>query len=128
MRKLMLISKAVSCCAHKLNDTMQKRKLQQLQNRIAERMCGAVMWRILGRCAIIWLKENQNMSYEILEKSYATLTDEQQMIVYNLVVSLEKLNSKKNDSPQKRIFGKFSGTAIAVFSDDWEMTEEELCD
>ena len=67
------------------------------------------------------------MSYEILEKSYATLTDEQQMIVYNLVVSLEKLNSKKNDSPQKRTFGKFSGCATAVFSDDWAITEEELC-
>lgn len=35
------------------------------------------------------------MSYEILEKSYSTLTEEQQLIVYNLVLSLEKLNEKK---------------------------------
>ncbi len=68
------------------------------------------------------------MSYEVLEKSYATLTTEQQMVVYNLVMALEKLNSKQNDTPKKRTFGKFSGTATAVFSDDWAMTEEELCD
>ena len=49
-------------------------------------------------------------------------------IIAKMISMIEKSNSKKNDSPQKRTFGKFSGTAIAVFSDDWEMTEEELCD
>lgn len=65
------------------------------------------------------------MSFEILEKSYSTLTEEQQLIVYNLVLSLEKLNEKNNT--KKREFGKFANKAIAKFSDNWEMTEEELC-
>ncbi len=65
------------------------------------------------------------MSYEILEKSYSTLTEEQQLIVYNLVLSLEKLNEKKNT--KKREFGKFANKATVKFSDNWEMTEEELC-
>lgn len=65
------------------------------------------------------------MSYEILEKSYSTLTEEQQLIVYNLVLSLEKLNEKKNT--KKREFGKFANKGTAKFSDNWEMTEEELC-
>lgn len=30
------------------------------------------------------------MSYEILEKTYTALTEEQQQIVYSLVLSLEK--------------------------------------
>ena len=68
------------------------------------------------------------MSYEVLERSYNALTEEQQLIVYNLILSLGKLNVKaeKRERP-KRTFGKFSATAKATFSDDWEMTEEELC-
>lgn len=65
------------------------------------------------------------MSYEILEKTYTTLTEEQQQIVYSLVLSLEKMNEKK--SAKKREFGKFAGKASATFSDSWQMTEEELC-
>ena len=67
------------------------------------------------------------MAYDVLQKSYEILTEEQQMIVYNLVLSLVKLNEKSNESPKKRTFGKFAGKATAVFSDSWEMTEEELC-
>lgn len=65
------------------------------------------------------------MNYEILEKTYTTLTEEQQQIVYSLVLSLEKMNEKK--SSKKREFGKFVGKAKATFSDNWQMTEEELC-
>ena len=67
------------------------------------------------------------MPYAVLEKSYETLTAEQQMIVYNLVLSLEKMNEKQAAQPKKREFGKFCGRATAVFSDDWEMSESELC-
>lgn len=67
------------------------------------------------------------MAYDLLEKNYETLTEEQQMIVYNLVLSLVNLNSKPVESPKKRSFGKFAGKATAVFSDSWEISEEELC-
>ena len=67
------------------------------------------------------------MSYDVLQKNYEVLTEEQQKIVYNLVLSLVNLNTKTVDSPKKRTFGKFTGKAKAVFSDSWEMTEEELC-
>lgn len=67
------------------------------------------------------------MAYDLLEKNYKTLTEEQQMIVYNLVLSLVNLNSKPVESPKKRSFGKFAGKATAVFSDSWEISEEELC-
>lgn len=68
------------------------------------------------------------MSFDVLEKSYETLTDEQQLIVYNLVISLGKLNAKKDEKAlKKRTFGKFTGRATATFSDDWEISEEELC-
>lgn len=40
------------------------------------------------------------MSYEVLEKTYNTLTEEQQAIVYNLVISLGNLNiSVKESAP-----------------------------
>lgn len=39
------------------------------------------------------------MCYEVLEKNYETLTPEQQLIVYNLVISLGKLNAKHNEKP-----------------------------
>ena len=67
------------------------------------------------------------MGFDALQKSYETLTEEQQMIVYNLILSLGKLNEKPVEPPKKRIFGKFAGKATAVFSDSWEMSEEELC-
>ncbi len=68
------------------------------------------------------------MSYDVLEKSYETLTDEQQLIVYNLVISLGKLNAKQDAKAlKKRTFGKFAGRTTATFSDDWEISEEELC-
>lgn len=67
------------------------------------------------------------MAYDLLEKNYETLTEEQQLIVYNLVLSLVNLNSKPMESPKKRTFGKFAGKATAVFSDSWEMSEEDLC-
>ena len=66
------------------------------------------------------------MSYDVLEKSYETLTDEQQLIVYNLVISLGKLNAKQDAKAlKKRTFGKFAGRATATFSDDWEISEED---
>ena len=66
------------------------------------------------------------MSYEVLEKNYNALTEEQQMIVYNLIISLGKLNEKNDVIPKKREFGQYVSKAKAVFSEDWEMTEEEL--
>ena len=36
------------------------------------------------------------MSYEVLEKTYNTLTEEQQAIVYNLVISLGNMNVSIN--------------------------------
>lgn len=67
------------------------------------------------------------MSYEMLEKTYNTLTVEQQTFIYNLVVSLGKLNAQLVDGgSRKREFGKFSGTGRASFSEDWEMSEEEF--
>ncbi|MBR5646979.1 MAG: hypothetical protein IKX23_10110 [Treponema sp.] len=67
------------------------------------------------------------MAFDLLQKNYETLTEEQQMIVYNLVLSLVNLNTKPLETPEKRTFGQFAGKATAVFSDSWEMTEEELC-
>lgn len=67
------------------------------------------------------------MRFDALQKSYETLTEEQQMIVYNLILSLGKLNEKPVEASKKREFGQFTGKATAVFSDSWEMSEEELC-
>ena len=67
------------------------------------------------------------MSYEMLEKNYNALTADQQTFIYNLVVSLGKLNAQLVEvGPRKREFGKFSGTGRASFSEDWEMSEEEF--
>lgn len=65
------------------------------------------------------------MSYEIMEKTFRTLPEEQQQIVYNLVLSLGKL--PQGAAQRKRSFGKFAGKATATFSEDWEMSEAELC-
>ncbi|MBR5167292.1 MAG: hypothetical protein IKW86_04395 [Salinivirgaceae bacterium] len=68
------------------------------------------------------------MSFDVLEKTYKTLTEQQQLMVYDLALSLYKLNmTPKNKPTTKRVFGKFSKTAKAHFSDNWEMTEEEMC-
>ena len=67
------------------------------------------------------------MAYDVFQKSYETLTEEQQMIIYNLVLSLVKMNSKPVETPRKRVFGQYSGKAKVIFSDSWEMSEEELC-
>ena len=64
------------------------------------------------------------MAYEVFQKNYEILTEEQQMVVYNLVLSLANMNERLADAPAKR---KFAGKAKAVFSDSWEMSEEELC-
>ena len=57
------------------------------------------------------------MSYDILEKTYSTLTEEQQTIVYNLVISLGNMNvSMNNHSPvmskdkKLTLFEKFKGS------------------
>lgn len=69
-----------------------------------------------------------DMSYDVLEKNYEMLTAEQQLVVYNLVISLRNLNVNSSYEPaQKRTFGKFAGRATAVFADNWEISEEELC-
>lgn len=69
------------------------------------------------------------MSYDILEKTYNSLTEDQQLIVYNLALSLCKLNiAPKMEGKSKREFGQFSNSAKVSFSDNWETTEEELCD
>ena len=68
------------------------------------------------------------MSYALLKENYDILSEEQQKIVYNLVLSLSKLNERqKVPLVNKRVFGKFAGRATATFSDNWEMSEEELC-
>ncbi|MBR5939617.1 MAG: hypothetical protein IKZ88_00020 [Neisseriaceae bacterium] len=69
------------------------------------------------------------MNYATIERPYNTLTEEQQAIVYDLVLSLAKLNSVKTqpETVQKRTFGKFANTATAVFANDWTITEQDLC-
>ena len=68
------------------------------------------------------------MGYEAIAHDYETLTEEQQMIVYNLIVSLGKLNANQTQTIQKkRVFGQFAGCATAIFSDNWGISEEELC-
>ncbi|MBQ9260072.1 MAG: hypothetical protein IJ187_09530 [Neisseriaceae bacterium] len=69
------------------------------------------------------------MSYAAIEHSYNTLTQEQQVIVNDLIVSLAKLNKRnlKEKARPKRTFGQFSGRATAIFSNTWSMTEDELC-
>ncbi len=68
------------------------------------------------------------MTYEVLKKAYSTLTPEQQMVVYNLVISLMNLNLKSAQTVlPRRQFGKFAGLAKASFSENWEMSPEELC-
>lgn len=66
------------------------------------------------------------MSYEIMEKTFRALPEEQQNIVYNLVLSLGGL--AQSAAPRKRSFGKFAGIATATFSEDWEMSETEMCE
>lgn len=69
------------------------------------------------------------MPYSTFENIYKELTEEQQLIVYNLAMSLLNLGKTKNTSDMgKRRFGKFAKKATVKFSDDWEMTEQELCD
>ena len=68
------------------------------------------------------------MSYEAMKQAYNTLTAEQKSSVYNLTISLMHLNAKLDtQAPRKRTFGQFVGHAKAIFSDDWEITEDELC-
>lgn len=67
------------------------------------------------------------MTYDIFQQYYDLLPEEQQMIVYNLTLSLANLNARAANTPKKRAFGKFAGKAKAVFSDSWDISEEELC-
>ena len=68
------------------------------------------------------------MPYAAIENSFERLTEEQKLIVYNLVVSLGKMNEcHEVHKPKKRVFGKYAGKASVAFADDWEMSEEELC-
>ncbi|MBQ3922110.1 MAG: hypothetical protein II707_02340 [Spirochaetales bacterium] len=69
------------------------------------------------------------MSYETMKNAYSALTEEQQLIVYNLTISLLNMNRSKAEPVMsaKREFGQFAGKATAVFADNWDMTEEELC-
>ena len=47
------------------------------------------------------------MSYALLKENYDILSEEQQKIVYNLVLSLSKLNERqKVPLVNKRVFGK----------------------
>ena len=68
------------------------------------------------------------MSYETMKNAYSALTEEQQLIVYNLTISLLNMNRKFEPVlSAKREFGQFAGKATAVFADNWDMTEDELC-
>lgn len=69
------------------------------------------------------------MSYETLEKNYKNLTEEQQHIVYNLILSLSETNVQGAQCcPKKRQFGKYARCATAIFAEDWQITEEEFLD
>lgn len=48
------------------------------------------------------------MSYEIFEKALDTLTKEQQTVIYNLIVSLGKLNSREDEETPAQKFLKLS--------------------
>ena len=48
------------------------------------------------------------MTYDNFEKALATLTKEQQTAVYNLIVSLGKLNSREDDETPAQKFLKLS--------------------
>ncbi|MDE6705600.1 MAG: hypothetical protein K2J81_06805 [Treponemataceae bacterium] len=68
------------------------------------------------------------MRYEVMEKTFCTLPEEQQQIVYNLVLSLGNLPPKgASPNERKRSFGKFAGKATATFTENSSMTEAELC-
>lgn len=67
------------------------------------------------------------MSYTQMEHTFNLLTDEQQQAIFNLAVLMLNSNSNAASKPQKRTFGQYAGRATAVFADDWEMTDEELC-
>jgi hypothetical protein len=67
------------------------------------------------------------MSYAQMEHTFNLLTAEQQQAIFNLAVLLLNSNSSVADKPKKRTFGQYAGRATAVFADDWEMTDEELC-
>jgi hypothetical protein len=63
-----------------------------------------------------------------MEKAYKMLTNEQQQVVYSLTVMLISHNAESQSKPRpKRTFGQYAGRAKAVFADNWEMSEEELC-
>ena len=48
------------------------------------------------------------MSFEIFEQALSSLTQEQQTVVYNLIVSLGKLNSKDDEETPAQKFLKLS--------------------
>ena len=56
------------------------------------------------------------MSFDVLEKTYGSLTAEQQTIVYNLVISLGNMNSRlnkengMNKDEKLALFQKFKGS------------------
>ena len=63
-----------------------------------------------------------------MEKAYKMLTKDQQQVVYNLTVMLISHNAESQCRQRsKRTFGQYAGRAKAVFADNWEITEDELC-
>ena len=71
------------------------------------------------------------MSYDVLEKTYKTLTAEQQAIVYTLVLSLGKMNvsTKQSDKIMSKkekldLFEKLNGSMKVT--DDFDPKKEYL--
>ncbi|MCR5455889.1 MAG: hypothetical protein K6F33_12950 [Bacteroidales bacterium] len=67
------------------------------------------------------------MSFDTMEQAYKQLNAEQQQAIYNLTILLLNNNENQQSKPKKRTFGQYAGRAKAVFADNWEMTDEELC-
>ena len=69
------------------------------------------------------------MSKATLIEKIDTLTEEQRENAEKYIDFLIYREQQEIQKPvkKKRVFGKFEGKAKAVFAEDWEMTEEELC-
>lgn len=60
------------------------------------------------------------MPYALLEKTYDSLTEEQQLVVYNLAVTFMNMNEK--DKEQKSSKGKKAINELFALSDSMHLT------
>ena len=68
------------------------------------------------------------MSYEAFQKNYETLTPEQQLIVYNLVISLGKLNAEHNEKPDSAQKESLSQTQKSKAKDTLHQIQASFAD